>query len=71
MIGLLIILVLFVKYKFYIERLDIGYILGLTTLCILEPFLDNLYSLTDALIISNTRAFLLLVFLTSIYAVSK
>jgi hypothetical protein len=71
MIGLSIILILFIRFKFHIDRLALGDILGLTVLCILDPFLDNLYYLIDAFIKNNTWAFLLLVFFTGIYAVSK
>ena len=71
MIALLIILILFVRYKFYIDILALGDILGLTILCILELFYDNLYYIIDAFIKNNTWAFLLLVFFTDIYAVSK
>ena len=71
MIALLIILILFIRFKFYIGRLSPSAILGLTVLYILDPFLDNLYYLIDTFIKNNTWTFLLLVFFTDIYAVSK
>lgn len=72
MIGLLIILILFIRYKFYIDRLEICDILSLTIICISGELYGNLlYFMIDEFIRNNTWAFLLLVFCTGIYAISK
>jgi hypothetical protein len=71
MIGLISILCLYIVYEFYTNKLTMGNIFPLITICFLRLYGKELYNICDTFIQNNIWTFLLLFCAISICAIRK